>query len=165
MHTTMGKLGGLVAVLAAFCLLAGYPAGTARAEEGKAGGEAAPEVVTDKLPAGARNFAGMVTGKILAKTDDRLIIEVTEITKTWKHSKAEDAKAMVGRKIAMVVKAETYSRKDGGTKYLGTVRQYFALVKVGDVDTFDVRHNEGDVLTFMELDKRQLKRLEGDKAK
>lgn len=100
------------------------------------------------LPDGARGFAGMVGGKVLAKGAGQITIEVTAIVKSWKHSRAEKPEALVGQKVAVMVKPGLYERKPG---YLARVQAFFDGLKAGDSATFDVKDGEDGSLTFLEL--------------
>jgi len=80
------------------------------------------------------------------------------IERVWKHSKAENAEGLVGKQVTIRVSPHVYGKKAG---YLGRVRQFLALLKLGDTDSFDVRHSDGDSLTFLELTKGQIERVEG----
>ena len=111
-----------------------------------------------EVPAGAKGFAGMVTGKVVSKGEDKVTVEVTAIAKTWKHSTAENAQALVGKTVEIRIIPGAYERKKGD--YLAKVRKFFSLLGVGDSESFDVRHVEGDWLKFLELTKDQLERVE-----
>lgn len=111
----------------------------------------------DLFPEGAKGFAGMITGKVTAKGDDQVVVEVSKIDRVWKHNKAENAESLVGKQVTIRVNPRVYEKKKG---YLARVRQFFGLLKVGDSDSFDVKHSEGDSLTFLELTKAQMERVE-----
>ena len=111
-----------------------------------------------EIPPGAKGFAGMVTGKVVSKGEDKLTVEVTAIAKTWKHSTAENAPALVGKTVEIRIIPSTYDRKNA--TYLARVRKFFSLIAVGESDSFDVRNVEGDWLKFLELTKDQLERVE-----
>ncbi len=111
----------------------------------------------ESYPEGARGFAGMIAGKVVSKGEDKIAVQVTAIDKVWKHSRAEKPEALVGKTVNLKISAEIYAKKAG---YLSRVRQFFRLLEVGDADSFDVKHSEGDVLTFLELTEAQKERVE-----
>ena len=115
----------------------------------------------EDFPAGARGFAGMLSGKVVSKGGNELVIKVTAIEKTWKHNKAEKPESLVGQQVTMRIKPEIYKKKEG---YVAKVRKFFDLLKVDDVEKFDCRHDEGNELTFLELTKEQLERVGGEAA-
>jgi hypothetical protein len=97
----------------------------------------------------------------LAKAVDQVTIEVTTIAKSWAHSRAEKPAALVGQKLAIVVKPGNYERKPG---YLARVQAFFAGLKTGDTETFDVKDGENGNLIFLELTDAQNQRFApGDK--
>ncbi|HEY3319068.1 MAG TPA: hypothetical protein VGP72_01130 [Planctomycetota bacterium] len=94
------------------------------------------------LPAGAKGFAGIVSGKVTGTHADFVMFEVSKITNTWKHSKAEKADALVGQKVLVTAPAEGKNAKD--------IARYLKGLKVGDETSFDVKA-EGDSLVVQEL--------------
>ncbi len=114
-------------------------------------------VGAEPYPEGAKGFAGMVNGKVTGKATDQITLSVTRVDRVWKHSKAETPEALVGKEVTIKVSSDLYSKKPG---YLDRVRRFFGLLKIGDSDTFDVKHAEGDVLLFLELTKAQMERVE-----
>ena len=109
-------------------------------------------------PEGARGFAGMISGVVVGKGDDRLAVQVTKIERVWKHSKAVDPAALVGKTVNVKLNAAIYAKKAG---YLDHVRKFFGLLKAGDADSFDVKHAEGSDLIFLELTEAQMQRVKG----
>jgi hypothetical protein len=103
------------------------------------------------LPAGAKGFAGMIAGEVTSAGDNQLVLSVGEILRTWKHSTAEDAKSMVGRKV------QVRGRGDGG--HATAVAKFIAGLKVGDRIGIDVRNAEGDVLILVELTEEQRQKV------
>jgi hypothetical protein len=114
-------------------------------------------VVAVSYPDGATGFAGMVAGKVISKGNDQIRIEVTKIERSWEHSKAEQPEALVGMQVTVKLDPKLYAKKKG---YLDRVRQFFGLLEAGDVESFDVKHSADDVLTFLELTEKQIKRVE-----
>lgn len=119
--------------------------------------ETKPKAITRHIAEGAKGFAGMISGRIVSKGEDQVVVEVLKIDRTWKHSKAENPGALVGQQLAIKIVPQVYAKKEG---YLARVRKYFDLLKVGDSDSFDVKHSDGDSLTFLELTKAQNERIE-----
>lgn len=92
---------------------------------------------------GAKGFAGMIGGTVVERSGGKLSVEVTKIEKTWKHSKMEDAAALVGSRIKVVPGPKS-----------ANVAKYAGTLKAGDADHFDVRQ-EGGVFFWLELTKEQ----------
>lgn len=120
-------------------------------------GLAFPTEAKGQVPEGARGFAGMMTGKVISKGEDRIRVEVTGIRRRWKHSKAENAESLIGKEVTLRIVPGIYKKKPD---YLAHVRAFFGLLKVGDSDAFDVKHDEGDSLVFLELTRAQAERVE-----
>jgi hypothetical protein len=129
--------------------------GLALAEE--RGGEKGSGESKGSLPDGAKGFAGMVSGKVIAKDGNGLVIEVTKIDRTWKHSKAENASVLVGKRVKLIVVPQTYAKKEG---YAAKVQKFFNLLKAGDTESFDVKDSETGCLKFLELTEAQKERVE-----
>ncbi len=104
-----------------------------------------------KLPDAAAHFAGMIEGKVAAKTDRGLLLQVSKVRKIWRGSKAEDPKSLVGKKVHVVVKS------DG--RYGQLVGKYVRSLKEGERVELDVAHREGEVLVVLELTKEQRRRV------
>jgi len=116
-----------------------------------------PQETKAQIPGGAKGFAGMITGKVVSKGEDQVLVEVSKIDRTWKHSKAENAESLVGKLVTIKIVPQTYAKKKG---YLAHVRKFFGLLKAGDSNSFDVKHAEGDNLIFLELTKAQAEQVE-----
>ncbi len=58
-----------------------------------------PTPTRDALPTAAKGFSGMVRGKVVAKADGGIVVAVQEVTNVWKQSKAEEPKALVGKRV------------------------------------------------------------------
>jgi hypothetical protein len=106
----------------------------------------APNV--DMIPAVARGFAGILRGNVVAAQEGRITVEVSEITNVWRHSKAEDAKALVGKRV--VVKARDNE---------GNIARFLRIAKVGESLKLDVANQDGDTLTLLELTEAQRRRM------
>lgn len=104
-----------------------------------------------KLPDPASQFAGMIEGKVAAKTDRGLLLDVDKVLKTWRGSKAKDPKSLVGKKVHVVVHA------DG--RYGKLVRKFVQSLKEGERVELDVAHREGEVLVILELTEQQRHRV------
>jgi len=102
----------------------------------------------DTIPANAKAFAGMLRGKVVAAQKSQITVEVAEITNAWRHSKAENPKALVGKRV--VVKA----RDDEGK-----IARFLGIVKVGESLKLDVANKDGDTLTVLELTEDQRERV------
>jgi hypothetical protein len=109
----------------------------------------------DPYPEAATEFAGMIGGT--AKGTDDITVQVAKINTTWQHSKAQNAEALVGKQLTIKINPDLYAKKPG---YVDLVRKFFGLLEVGTSHTFDVRHFDGDSLTFLELTQRQKERVE-----
>lgn len=108
-----------------------------------------------EYPEGAKGFAGMVAGKITAKGENQITVEVTKIEKTWKASTAKNPEALVGKSVVIKFDYSTYNKKPVRAE---EARKLFSILKVGDSDSFDCKNTGGDSLTFLELTAAQKKR-------
>jgi stress responsive alpha/beta barrel protein len=106
---------------------------------------------TLKLPDDAAHFAGMIEGKVVAKTDRGLLLQVEKVLKTWRNSKAKDPKSLVGKRVHIIVKS------DGN--YGRLVRKFVSTLKPGEGVELDVAHREGEVLVILELTEKQRHRV------
>jgi hypothetical protein len=123
----------------------------AAAAEKKEGGK--KEKKESGLPPGAKGFAGMIQGKVTAKTDGGgVVLAVESIAKVWKHSKAKEPKSMVGKKVRVVAPTEG--------KHAENIVRFLKGVKVDDEITVDVANKKGDTLTLLELTKEQREKIE-----
>ena len=101
------------------------------------------------LPDAASQFAGMVSGEVLAKRDDgQLVLRVQKVTDVWSHSQAKDPQALVGKRVLI-----NASQADG--KPIESIERFMASLKVGGVVTIDVAHQRGEALTIVELTDEQ----------
>lgn len=106
----------------------------------------------DKPKESAGGFAGMIAGKVLSKDGGKLVVEVTRIEKTWKHSKMENPGSLVGREVVILP-----SKK---AKNVGRLAE---MLKPGDTESFDVRQ-DGKLMVWLELTGPQRERV-GDGGK
>jgi len=104
-----------------------------------------------RLPDAAASFAGMIEAKVVAATDRGLIVEVEKIARTWRHSKAKDAEALVGK--AVLIRPGTVGR------HAGLIGKFLAAVKPGEQVELDVAHREGEALVLLELTESQRRRV------
>ena len=105
------------------------------------------------LPPAAKGFAGMIQGKVTAKTDaGGVVLAVEKVTKVWKHSKAKEPKSLVGKKVLVV--------PPGEGKHNENIVRFLKTVKVKDEMTVDVANKKGNVLTLLELTKEQREKIE-----
>ena len=102
----------------------------------------------DKVPKDGQGFAGMLTGKVVNKQYGQIILEVAEVGEIWRHSKAENAKSLVGKKIPVI-------SRDGANN----INKFIGLLKVGETITVDVANKEGDSFTILELTEKQRERV------
>ena len=102
----------------------------------------------DALPIAAKGFSGMLQGKVVAKADAGIIVAVEEITNVWQRNKAEEPKALVGKKVLVMP-------RDGADQ---TVR-FVQAVEVGEALALDVGNREGDSLIILELSQDQRGRI------
>lgn len=100
------------------------------------------------FPADAKGFAGMVKCKVTAKAQSQITVEVTEIQRAWRHSKAESPKSLVGKRIVVNGRTDKH------------ILRFLNLVKVGGIVTLDVANKEGDKLTLLELSSDQLEEIQ-----
>ena len=107
-----------------------------------------PPPAHDSIPTGAKNFAGMFRGRVVATQTGQIIVEVNEITSIWRHNKAQNPKALVGKNV--FVKARSGE---------GQVAKFLNAVKAGESVKLDVAHRDGDTLTLLELTEDQRDRV------
>lgn len=132
--------------------------GATRAFAEEKGSEAKVKDFQEQRFEGAIGFCGMLSGRVVSKAEDKIVIQVVKIDRTWKESKAKNANCLVTKQVTIRIDPQLYSKK--GNDYLARVRKFFDLLKVGETSSFDVRHSEGDVFTFLELDEAQNRRAE-----
>ena len=104
------------------------------------------------LPDPASGFSGIIKAKVVAKKDAGLVVLVEEVTKEWEHSKAPDAKSLVGKKVLVDIPME-----EG--KPVKAVARLFKILEVGEVTNLDVAHKKGEALTVLELTDDQRERV------
>ncbi len=98
------------------------------------------------MPDPAAFFAGMIRGVVVETRDGQLVLKVGKVTNEWSHSKAENAKAMIGKNV--LVEPGDHD----------SIRRFVAMAKPGEEMTLDVAHREGESLIILELteDQREL---------
>lgn len=99
------------------------------------------------LPDPAASFAGMIRGIVVEKREGQFVFKVGRVTKEWKHSKAEDAEAMIGKNVLVVP-----GNHD-------SIRRFVAKIERGEEITLDVAHKDGETLTILELTEDQRERV------
>lgn len=102
----------------------------------------------DSIPTAAKKFSGMLRGNVVETQQGQMIVEVAEITNVWEHNKAENPKALVGKKV--VVKA-----REGAEQ----IAQFIRTVKPSESLELDVANQEGDTLTILEMTESQRERV------
>jgi len=107
-----------------------------------------PVPKSESLPAGTRGFAGMLRGKAVAHDQGQLLVEITEVSNVWRHSKAETPRQLVGKKV--LVGAQANAEKIG---------RFLQLVQPGETLQLDVAHRDGDTLILLELTEEQRQRV------
>lgn len=101
------------------------------------------------LPDPAANFAGMVRGRVVAKRDDgQVLLRVQKVAEVWKHSRAENPQALVGKVV--LVRAE---KGEGDTAT--PIERFMMRLQTGKSITVDVAHQQGEALTVIELTAEQ----------
>ena len=89
----------------------------------------------------------MVRGVVVDKRGEQLVFRVGRVTREWEHSKAENAKAMIGKKV--LVEPGNHD----------SIRRFVAKVERGEELTLDVAHKDGETLTILELTEDQRQRV------
>ena len=115
--------------------------------------KADPKAQQPALPDPAAGFAGMIRVKVIAKRDLGLVVSVEEVTKTWEHNKAPDAKSLVGKRVLVTIDRQ-------GPQNVRLLNRYLGTLKPGDVTELDVAHKGGEELTLLELTAEQRKKVE-----
>ena len=99
------------------------------------------------LPDAAASFAGMIRGVVVEKREGQFVFKVGRVLKEWKVSRAEDAEALIGKKV--LVRAGNHD----------PVRRFVALLKSGEEVSLDVANKDGELLTILELTEDQRERV------
>jgi hypothetical protein len=93
----------------------------------------------------------MIRAKVVSKMKGKLVVTVEGVTEEWRHSKAEDSKALVGKKVLVD------GRKVEGEP-VKSIARYLESLEVGEVVVLDVAHQRGEALTLLELSAEQRER-------
>ena len=93
------------------------------------------------------SFAGMIRGLVVEKREGQFVFKVGRVTREWKHSKAEDAEAMIGKNVLVVP-----GKHD-------SIRRFVAKLERGEELSLDVAHKDGETLTILELAEDQRERV------
>ncbi|MCH5378287.1 MAG: Dabb family protein, partial [Planctomycetes bacterium] len=72
------------------------------------------------LPDQASSFAGLIQGKVVAKREGQIVIQVEKVLRQWQHSRAADAEALVGKPVRVVGPEQ------------GPIATFLQLLKEGD---------------------------------
>jgi hypothetical protein len=107
------------------------------------------ETVTKRipLPDAAASFAGMIRGVVVEKRDGQFVFKVGKVLKQWKHSRAKDAEALIGKNVLV----------DSGKNDL--IRRFVTQLERGEEVSLDVAHKDGEALTILELTADQRERV------
>jgi hypothetical protein len=104
----------------------------------------------DRIAAGGRGFAGMLTGTVVGKQYGQVVLQVATIGDTWRHSKADDPQSLVGQKVVVTSRDEA-----------ADVRKFIGMLKVGETVTVDVANQgKGSGLIILELTAKQRARVQ-----
>lgn len=101
-------------------------------------------------PDAAAHFAGMIEAKVLSKRDGQIVVLVQKVLREWRGSRAEEPKALVGKKVLVV------SPK---TEEDDMIARFMNGLEVGESVTLDVVHNRGEALTLLELTEEQREKV------
>jgi hypothetical protein len=105
-----------------------------------------------RLPDPAAQFAGMIQGEVVSKHGGAIVVAVKKVSKVWRTNKAENAEALVGKKVLVNGRSV-----DGHP--VKTVARFIASLKVGETVEIDVAHRVGVALTILELTEDQRERV------
>jgi len=108
----------------------------AEAKRKEEGGE---EGASD-LPDVMRGFAGILQGKIVEKAEDRLVLQIEKIDRTWQTNRAKNSEAGVGKNVPCRVHPRAKR-----------IREKLGEFQVGDSVVAGAVHREGNVLMIAEL--------------
>jgi len=101
------------------------------------------------LPEGIRGFRGMLVGVVATTTDRSLVVEVQKIGRTWRQSKAENPRVIVGKKVKIVIEPDRFSTD----RWEQLVKQHLRVLgglKTGDRVSVEAFHFGGGHLVVME---------------
>lgn len=91
----------------------------------------------DELPAGVKDFSGMLVGRLAAKDVEkgRFVVLVEAVPRVWRNNKADSPKSLVGKTVEV----------DG---VFGKFLDVLVVMKKGETIEFEAKHNGGTRLTF-----------------
>ena len=124
------------AVASVGVLWGGVPADAAPDDEER-------EVNITAIPEAARGFAGMVRGTLVERTaEDRFVLEVAKVLKTWADNEAEDAESLVGKTLTAVIAPED--------RRAPALIEALAEMEPGETVDVELFDHGGEVLTVRE---------------
>jgi hypothetical protein len=100
------------------------------------------------LPDPAASFAGMIQGKVVEKREGEIVLQVGKVLRQWRHSRADNAEALVGKAVLV----------DGPQE--GRIVRFLNSLDLGETVILDVGHKQGEALTVLELTAEQRKRVD-----
>jgi hypothetical protein len=112
------------------------------------------EVARIPLPDPAAEFAGMIEAEVVSKREGRVVVRVLAVPRQWEHSRAKDAKSLIGKSVVVDVR-----REDG--RPVASLVKFLNRLEIGQKVVLDVAHQRGEALTLLELDEQQ-RRLVGE---
>jgi len=117
----------------------------------------APKPPPTQFPKEAKGFVGIISGTVIFKFEDELAVLITKVDSISEFSKAENAESLVGKQVTIKLLPQ---KKSDSPRQLSHQEIYCAFVqKVGDLETFSVKHDRRNVLTWLELNDGQNNRL------
>lgn len=98
------------------------------------------------LPDAAASFAGMIVGRVVATRDRELLLDVQQVARVWEHSRAQNAQALVKKRVRITCGASD------------AIARFVSTLKADETVELDVAHKGGEVLTILELTPTQRER-------
>ena len=98
--------------------------------------------------AAVRGFAGEITGSVVSKREERIVVEVKDVSNLWRGNRAENAETLVGTRIVVVAGDNA------------NVKRFLELVETGEEIRLDLAHREGERFQLVELNADQRERIQ-----
>jgi len=106
------------------------------------------------LPEGVKGFSGQVRGVVTARGGkNTFTFKVARVLKVWKNNKAENPEALVG--LSVLVRPRWVKRDNGRWHPVEIHAAFIRKLKVNQELTLEIRNDEGNAFSILELSKEQ----------
>jgi len=89
----------------------------------------------------------VIRGVVVEKREGHVVFRVTKVLKEWRHSRAQEAEALIGKNVLVAP-----GKHD-------SIRHFVAQLKPGQELSLDVAHKDGEAMTILELTEDQRERV------